>query len=208
MLQLQVDSYVTQPYTAQMQFCRKKSQLTSSCPCTKASQCKAAKPSIMSPVTTSLRRSATPAQGEPGQQSSKCCMCMTLPKFGMLEGEASPPAQSQDLPSLLGHSPPMPGSLGMSRKQDDSTCILSRSRDGMQPLPRVNSLRKMWPSVKWVQDLGQPPNAWNLVQKKKTCKLMEGDGNLPLGARNCWHVFMAVGKGRSPRLNSCNGKSG
>ena len=73
MLQLQVDSYVTQPYTAQMQFCRKKSQLTSSCPCTKASQCKAAKPSIMSPVTTSLRRSATPAQGEPGQQSSKCC---------------------------------------------------------------------------------------------------------------------------------------
>lgn len=47
MLQLQVDSYVTQPYTAQMQFCRKKSQLTSSCPCTKASQCKAAKPSTM-----------------------------------------------------------------------------------------------------------------------------------------------------------------
>lgn len=169
MLQLQVDSYVTQPYTAQMQFCRKKSQLTSSCPCTKASQCKAAKPSTMSPVTTSLRRSATPTQGEPGQQSSKCCMCMTLPKSGMLEGEASPPTQSQDLQSLLWHSPPMPGSLEMSRKRDDSTCILiilSRSRDGMQPLPRVNSLRKMWPSVKWVQDLGQPPNAWNLVQKK------------------------------------------
>ncbi len=62
----------------------------------------------------------------------------------------------------------------------------SRSRDGMQPLPRVNSLRKMWPSAKWVQDLSQPRNAWNLVQKKQLANrfIDGGDGNLPLGTRN------------------------
>ena len=211
MLQLQVDSYVTQPYTAQMQFCRKKSQLTSSCPCTKASQCKAAKPSTMSPVTTSLRPSATPAQGEPGATKQQVLHVHDITQVWYV-GRRSFTSSTKPGSSISSRAQSSNAWLTRDvRKRDDSTCILiilSRSRDGMQPLPRVNSLRKMWPSVKWVQDLGQPPNAWNLVQKKKTCKLMEGDGNLLLGARNCWHVFMAVGKGQSPRLNSCNGKSG
>ena len=154
MLQLQVDSYVTQPYTApdavlpQKVSTHQQLPLHQSLP-VQGSKTQHNEPSHNQP-TAERHSSSRRAWADKAANAARDITQV----WYVGEREASPPAQSQDLPSLLGHSPPMPGSLGMSRKQDDSTCILSRSRDGMQPLPRVNSLRKMWPSVKWVQDLG------------------------------------------------------